>query len=103
MLARKSATRLQKTPLGFGKCHCKTFRVSFHVRDAFICSRRIIDSGNIESLLWTATFLGIERLTAGCVEYLLSRDVIVAAPSQVPSIADNFTGRYRATAFELHL
>lgn len=44
---------------------------------------RCLDASNIEPLLWTATALGLERLTAGCAQYLLSRDVIAAAPAQV--------------------
>jgi hypothetical protein len=42
-----------------------------------------VDASNIEPLLWTATALGVERLTAGCAQYLLSHDVIAAAPAQV--------------------
>lgn len=42
-----------------------------------------MDASNLEPLLWTATKLGLERLAAGCAQYLLSRDVIAAAPAQV--------------------
>ncbi len=34
-------------------------------------------------MLWTAIVLGLERLTEGCMQYLLTRDVIVAAPAKV--------------------
>ena len=44
---------------------------------------RCVDASNIEPLLWTATALGLERLTTGCAQYLLSRDVIAAAPCKV--------------------
>ena len=44
---------------------------------------RCLDASNIEPLLWTATALGLERLAAGCTQYLLSPDVIAAAPAQV--------------------
>ena len=49
--------------------------------------RRTVDAGNIEALLRTATALGLERLLTGCTQYLLSRDVLTAAPAQVAASA----------------
>jgi hypothetical protein len=61
--------------------------VEFELEAVLSCcqlrTHRCVDASNIEPLLWTATALGVERLTAGCAQYLLSRDVIATAPAQV--------------------
>ena len=56
------------------------------IKRSFSCLHRCVDAGNIEALLWTATALGLDRLTTGCTQYLLSRDVLSIAPAQVPTL-----------------